>query len=67
VLADEPEAYDLPNDPSIPIGVQLRKAITSPYGGIAIGGVAVALIINGIINARNRGMERKFEESHPKV
>ncbi|MBN2027193.1 MAG: 4Fe-4S dicluster domain-containing protein [Actinobacteria bacterium] len=67
VLAEEPEAYDLPNDPSIPIGVQIRKVFTSPYGGIALGGVAVALIVNGIINARNRGMEREFEESHPKV
>jgi formate dehydrogenase iron-sulfur subunit len=67
VLADEPEAYSLPSDPSIPLGVQIRNALTKPYGAFAIGGVAVALIINGVINARNRGMERKFEESHPEV
>jgi formate dehydrogenase iron-sulfur subunit len=67
VLAEEPEAYSLPNDPSVPMGVTIRKVLTKPYGGIAIGGVALALVINGIINARNKGMERKFEESHPKV
>ena len=67
VLADEPEAYSLPEDPSVPLGVTIWKTITKPYGALAIGGVAVALIINGVINARNRGMERKFEESHPEV
>jgi formate dehydrogenase iron-sulfur subunit len=67
VLADEPEAYRLPADPSIPLGVQIRNALSSPYGAYALGGVALALMINGVINARNRGMERKFEEAHPKV
>ncbi|MDY6793734.1 MAG: 4Fe-4S dicluster domain-containing protein [Actinomycetota bacterium] len=67
VFADEPEAYSMPNDPSVPIGVKIRKALTKPYGGIAIAGVAMALVVNGVINARNKGMERKFEESHPKV
>lgn len=67
VLADEPEAYGLPSDPSVPLGVKFWKAIAKPYGGFAIGGVAAALIINGVINARNRGMEKKFKESHPEL
>jgi hypothetical protein len=27
----------------------------------------LALVLNGVINARNSGLERKFREDHPEV
>jgi formate dehydrogenase iron-sulfur subunit len=64
ILTAEPSAYSLPSDPSIPIGVTAWKALTNPYGAFAAGGLLLALIINGVINARNRGLEEehKLEE-----
>lgn len=67
VLADEPEAYGLPNDPSVPMATKIWKALTKPWGGVAAGGIALALVVNGAINARNRGFERKFKEEHPDI
>jgi len=60
VLADEPEAYGLPNDPSVPLGVKVWKGITKPWGAFAAGGMVIALVVNGVINARNRGLEEKY-------
>jgi len=67
VLVEEPEAYSLPNDPSIPLGVKVWKGITKPWGAFAAGGLVVAMIVNGVINARNRGIEEKFKEAHPDI
>jgi formate dehydrogenase iron-sulfur subunit len=61
VLTEEPEAYQLPNDPSIPIGTKAWKALTKPWGAFAAGGIVLALIVNGVINARNRGLEEKYK------
>lgn len=61
VFADEPEAYGLPNDPSIPAGATLWNVLAKPYGAFAAGGIAAALGINAIINARNRGLEEKYK------
>lgn len=61
VLAREPEAYSLPNDPSIPIGTKVWKALTKPWGAFAAGGLVLALVVNGVINARNRGLEEKYK------
>jgi formate dehydrogenase iron-sulfur subunit len=64
ILTAETSAYSLPGDPSIPIGVTAWKALTNPYGAFAAGGLLLALIVNGVINARNRGLEEehKLEE-----
>jgi formate dehydrogenase iron-sulfur subunit len=61
ILTAETEAYGLPADPSIPIGVTAWKALTNPYGAFAAGGLLLALIVNGVINARNRGLEEKYK------
>ncbi|MBU1672387.1 MAG: 4Fe-4S dicluster domain-containing protein [Actinobacteria bacterium] len=61
ILTDEPSAYQLPDNPSIPASVKVWKTLTKPYGAFAAGGVLLALILNGIINARNRGLEEKFK------
>lgn len=61
VLTREPAAYGLPNKPSIPVGVTAWKYLTKPYGAIATAGIVVALVINGIINRRNRGLEEKYK------
>lgn len=61
VLADEPAAYQLPNDPKIPASVQIWKALTKPYGLVAAAGLVLALAVNGVINARNRGLEEKYK------
>lgn len=61
VLTDEPAAYQLPNDPKVPASVQVWKAITKPYGLVAAAGLVVALAVNGVINARNRGLEEKYK------
>jgi formate dehydrogenase iron-sulfur subunit len=67
VLADEPESYQLPNEPSIPAGTKVWNALTKPWGAVAAGGIVLALVLNGVINARNSGLERKFREDHPEV
>ena len=61
VLVDEPEAYGLPNDPSVSLGVKAWKALTKPWGAFAAGGLVIALVVNGVINARNRGLEEKYK------
>ena len=61
VLTDKPSAYGLPNDPSVPASVQVWKALTKPYGLVATAGLVVALVVNGVINARNRGLEEKYK------
>jgi len=61
VLAGKPSEYKLPADPSVPVGVTLYKTFTKPYGAVALAGLAAALVINGIINARNRGLEAKYK------
>ena len=61
ILTDEPSAYGLPNNPSVPASVQVWKALTKPYGLVAAAGLVVALVVNGVINARNRGLEKKYE------
>lgn len=67
VLASDPEDYKLPADPSVPLSTKVWKALTKPYGAFAVGGIVLALVVNGAINARNRGLERKFREKHPEV
>ncbi len=61
VLADEAEAYQLPDSPSIPIGTKVWDALASPWGGVAAAGLVAAAVINGAINARNRGLEEKYK------
>lgn len=61
VLAADPDSYDLPADPSIPVGTKVWKSLTKPWGGVAAGGLVLALVVNGVINARNRGLEEKFK------
>jgi formate dehydrogenase iron-sulfur subunit len=61
ILTGEPSAYGLPNNPSVPASVVLWKSLTKPYGLVAAGGLAAALIVNGVINARNRGLEEKYK------
>lgn len=60
VMTGEPAAYGLPNDPSVPLGVTIWKSVTKPYGAVALVGLVAALVVNGIINARNRGLEAKY-------
>lgn len=61
VLTEEPAAYGLPNDPKVPASVQVWKTLTKPYGLVAAAGLVVALVVNGVINARNRGLEEKYK------
>ncbi len=61
ILTDEPSKYGLPNDPSVPVSVTVWKAITKPYGLVATAGLVIALVVNGVINARNRGLEDKYK------
>jgi len=61
VLTADASEYSLPGDPAIPISVKAWKALTNPYGAFAAGGLLLALIINGVINARNRGLEEKYK------
>ena len=61
VLTDEPSAYGLPEDPAVPTSVKVWKALTQPYGLVAAAGLVVALAVNGVINARNRGLEDKYK------
>jgi formate dehydrogenase beta subunit len=61
VLTDKPSAYGLPEDPSVPTSVKVWKALTQPYGLVAAAGLVVALAVNGVINARNRGLEAKYK------
>ena len=63
VLADEPESYGLPSDPSVPIGTKVWKALSSPRGLVMGGALVIALVVNGVINARNRGLEEKYRLS----
>jgi hypothetical protein len=48
-------------DPSIPASVQVWKTLSKPYGGLAAVGLVAALVVNGVINARNRGLEEKYK------
>src|SRR5450759_2712808 len=59
VLTSPPAAYSLPAEPKVPASVEVWKALAKPYGGLAAVGIVAALVINGIINARNRGLEEK--------
>lgn len=61
ILTDEPAMYGLPNKPSVPASVEVWKVLTKPYGLVATAGLAVALAVNGVINARNRGLEAKYK------
>jgi formate dehydrogenase iron-sulfur subunit len=61
VLTSDAADYSLPGNPAIPISVKAWKALTNPYGAFAAGGLLLALIINGVINARNRGLEEKYK------
>ena len=61
VLTDDPSVYGLPNTPSVPASVEVWKAITKPYGLVAAAGLALALAVNGVISARNRGLEEKYK------
>jgi len=61
ILTEDASAYSLPGDPSIPLSVKAFKALTKPYGAFAAGGLLLALILNGVINMRNRGMEEKYK------
>jgi len=60
VFANQPSDYGMPNNPSVPIGVTIWKAVSKPYGAISVVGLAAALIVNAVINARNRGLEAKY-------
>jgi formate dehydrogenase beta subunit len=61
VLTSPPEAYGLPAEPKVPASVEVWKILAKPYGGLATIGIVAALVINGIINARNRGLEEKYK------
>lgn len=61
VLADEPAAYGLPNEPSVPMATKIWKSLTRPFGAVATAGLVLALVVNGVINARNRGLEEKYK------
>lgn len=60
VLTSPPEAYGLPKEPKVPASVQVWKVLTKPFGGLAAIGLVAALVVNGVINARNRGLEEKY-------
>ncbi|PKQ28740.1 MAG: hypothetical protein CVT63_01130 [Candidatus Anoxymicrobium japonicum] len=59
VLSASPEKYALPVNPSVPASVKLWKSMARPYGGLAAVGLVAAMVVNGVINARNRGLEEK--------
>lgn len=61
ILTAPPEEYGLPNDPSVPASVRAWKYLSKPYGGIAALGLIAAMVVNGVINARNRGLEEKYK------
>ena len=51
LLLDEPEAYGLPKDPSMPWSLVLWKSIIHPLGGIAAGAAALAVVAGVASNA----------------
>lgn len=63
VLEDSPEKYGLPENPSVPAGVQAFNALVKTggwqWGGIALVGLAAAAGVNYVIARRNEGMEKK--------
>jgi formate dehydrogenase iron-sulfur subunit len=62
VLEDDPEAYGLPKEPTVPAGVSIWEALVKPgaaWGGVALIGLAAAAGVNYVINRRNEGLERK--------
>jgi formate dehydrogenase iron-sulfur subunit len=61
ILTAAPAAYNLPAEPKVPASVEIWKILAKPYGGIAALGAIAALVVNGIINARNRGLEEKYK------
>lgn len=61
VMAQAPSAYGLPDDPSVPLSVKAWKVLTKPYGLVAAAGLVAAMVVNGVINARNRGLEAKYK------
>jgi len=59
VLSSSPADYSLPVKPSVPASVEVWKVLAKPYGALATVGLVAALVVNRVINARNRGLEEK--------
>ena len=50
LLLDSPEVYGLPANPTIPLSLTLWKDVIRPVGGVAIGGVAAAVLVGVFSN-----------------
>ena len=51
LLLDEPQAYNLPKNPSTPLSLTLWKSVIHPRGGIAAGAAALAVVAGVASNA----------------
>ena len=61
VLADSPEAYDLPPEPQVPVASLIRDSFLRPYTWALWGAVAAGLAANVLV-ARMRQRTNKAEE-----
>lgn len=54
ILLRKPEYYGLPDNPSVPVSIDIWKEVVRPFGGIAIAGALLATTIGFI---KTRGQE----------
>ncbi len=59
VLEDNPEAYGLPENPTVPAGVEGWNLLSKPMGAFALGGMVIAAALNYIIHRRDAGLEKE--------
>jgi formate dehydrogenase iron-sulfur subunit len=57
ILLRKPEFYQLPNDPAVPVSVDMWKDLVRPFGGLAIAGALLATTV-GFIKTRGQDKEK---------
>ncbi|WP_378956475.1 4Fe-4S dicluster domain-containing protein [Pelosinus sp. sgz500959] len=63
ILLRKPEVYHLPNDPAVPMSVDVWKDLVRPFGGVAIAGALLATTVGFI---KTRGQKADHHSASPK-